>query len=132
MFCACASKFDPLSFGHFFPLKLQRHRGRLVAECPQGTTCIHEVDSHVHVERAVQSARKNMPSCCHDKLHEHQAWFQATYLLHPFRQEVLKSAPVFGDMAKLQANEEFVPSTKEEQQADSLHTEATRLFRENR
>ena len=48
------------------------------------------------------------------------------------QQDALRLAPVFGDLEKVQANQEFRPSTKEEKRAATLHAEAIRLFNEKK
>ena len=49
-----------------------------------------------------------------------------------FYQEALKTAPLLGDLEKVRANEEFVPSSKEEKGAAALHTQAIRLFNDDK
>lgn len=44
----------------------------------------------------------------------------------------MKTAPLVGDLEKVKANEEFTPSTKEEKGAASLHTQAIRLFNDDK
>lgn len=44
----------------------------------------------------------------------------------------MSRAPLVGDLEKLKANEQFMPSTKEEKGAAALHTQAIRLFNEDK
>lgn len=47
-------------------------------------------------------------------------------------QDALSTAPLMGDIEKLKANEQFTPSTKEEKGAATLHSQAIRLFSEDK
>ena len=47
-------------------------------------------------------------------------------------QDALATAPLMGDIEKLKSNEQFTPSTKEEKGAATLHSQAIRLFSEEK